>query len=65
MWQIIYFNIVKENIGQKFDALFLPGPLHKYFYILIIVKNIIILSRKVYIIKKTVVVEKTVIVWKD
>lgn len=53
---------MKENIGQKFDALFLPGPLHKYFYILIIVKNIIILSRKVYIIKKTVVVEKTLIV---
>lgn len=36
MWQIIYFDIVKENIGQKIDALFLPGPLHKDLYILFV-----------------------------
>lgn len=65
VWQIIYFETVKENVGQKIDALLLPGPLHKDLDILIIVKNIMILQRKVYIIKKSIVVEKTVIVWKD
>lgn len=44
-------DVVKENIGQKIHALFLPGPLHKDLYILFV----FLYSEKYhYIIEKTI-----------
>lgn len=34
--QVVYFNIRKENVGEKIDTVFLLSPLHKDLYILII-----------------------------